>query len=621
MENSYQDKGSLARRSSTLGLTRSRLSRLLGAAGVLVGILTPLAALPAGSLTQSSSNTVVMAELPGASPNYIFPMDDCPHASVTNVQDFQQLMYRPLYWYGLGASTGIQYPLSLATAPRVSNHARTFTLEMKGWRFANGQVVNATSVKFYLDLLKADPYGDCSYTPGYGIPDQLSAVRAVGNQLTLTFATPQSLNFVLGNYLSQITPLPTAWSRTAKGKSALCVVGRYGAPNTNSSCTAVRDYLASLGSTTSTFANSFWRAGVDGPWLLQTLESSGSATFLANPNYSGRPKPQISGLREVAYTSVSSEMSDLSSNKLTVGYLDPSLLTPAMAKSRGANYAPLANTYSLVRVSPYAMGFAIVNFSSSAPNSALDHQLYIRQALQLGIDQPSLIQSAFNGFAQATYSPLPALTPPNVSKPIANPYSFNPLAGRALLTSHGWSPSGTELVCQRPGSESSECGPGVTQGQVLRLSITWVTGSASTTSMMTSEVAQWTKMGFTVSTKVDTPNNVVADCHNSATSDICVPGSGWTYTPSHFPSGEELFATQGAFNFGGYSDPTMNTLIHRSILFSGNLNAYASYAAQQLPVLFEPQPMSTIEVSKSLKSSVGFLQSPVASFTPEYLHF
>lgn len=610
-----------ALRSGAMGLVRSNLARLFAALGLFIGVVAPLTSLSAGSLTQSSSNAVVMAEFPGASPNYVFPIDDCPHSSVANVQDFQQLMYRPLYWYGLGTSTGIQYPLSLATAPRVSNHGRTFTLVMKGWRFANGQVVDATSVKFYLDLLRANPYGDCSYTPGYGIPDQLSSVRAVGNEVTLNFATPQSVNFVLGNYLSQITPLPTSWSRTAKGKSSLCVTGKYGAANTDSSCLAVYDYLSTLGATTSSFTNSFWRGGVDGPWVLQTLDDAGNATFLPNPNYSGSPKPHISQLREVAYTSISSEMSDLSSNKLTVGYLDPSLLTAAIAKRRGANYAPLGATYSLVRVAPYAMGFAIVNFSTSAPDSAIVRQLYVRQALQLGVDQPGLIQSAFNGFAQASYSPLPTPTPRNISKPVANPYAFNPAAGRALLISHGWAPSGSALVCQRPGTGSSECGAGVTQGQTLRLAVTWVTGSPATTSMMTSEVAQWTKMGFAVSTNVDTPNNVIADCHNSSTSDICVPGAGWTYTPSHFPSGEELFATQGAYNFGGYSDATMNALIHRSILFSGNLNAYATYVAQQLPVLFEPEAITTLEVSKSLRSSLGFLQSPIGSFTPEYLHF
>ena len=40
------------------------------------------------------------AEPPSDVPNYIFPFMSLAFFSVTNLSQFQQLMYRPLYWFG-----------------------------------------------------------------------------------------------------------------------------------------------------------------------------------------------------------------------------------------------------------------------------------------------------------------------------------------------------------------------------------------------------------------------------------------------------------------------------------------------------------------------------------------
>ena len=45
------------------------------------------------------------------------------------------------------------------------------------------------------------------------------------------------------------------------------------------------------------------------------------------------------------------------------------------------------------------------------------------------------------------------------------------------------------------------------------------------------------------------------------------------------------------------------------------------YAAQQLPVLYQHQSASTVEVNKPLKSTVGFAANSLGDFMPEYFHF
>jgi len=136
-----------------------------------------MAVTASGAATQpKASGTLTFAEGPGANPNYIFPYMGCQFFSVDNINQFETMMYRPLYWFGLGPSSAVQYPLSLAAAPVESSNHRTITINLKGWKFSNGQKVNAESVGFFLNMYKADPTAYCGYNLGYGIPDKLASV-------------------------------------------------------------------------------------------------------------------------------------------------------------------------------------------------------------------------------------------------------------------------------------------------------------------------------------------------------------------------------------------------------------------------------------------------------------
>ena len=61
-----------------------------------------------------SGGNITFAEVPGAPPNYIFPMDSLAYYSTNNLAQFQYLMWRPLYWIGDHSQIVVNQPLSLA---------------------------------------------------------------------------------------------------------------------------------------------------------------------------------------------------------------------------------------------------------------------------------------------------------------------------------------------------------------------------------------------------------------------------------------------------------------------------------------------------------------------------
>ena len=87
--------------------------------------------------TPVSGGTAVYALPPSTTPNYIFPFTSSSYFSVVNAEDFQYLMYRPLYWFGNGASPTLNTSLSLADAPVYNGKDVTITL--KGWKWSNGE--------------------------------------------------------------------------------------------------------------------------------------------------------------------------------------------------------------------------------------------------------------------------------------------------------------------------------------------------------------------------------------------------------------------------------------------------------------------------------------------------
>ena len=202
-----------------------------------------------------------------------------------------------------------------------------------------------------------------------------------------------------------------------------------------------------------------------------------------------------------------------------------------------------------------------------------------------------------------------------------NPYPFSLSAAKALLTSHGWTEEGGVMTCTSPGTGATDCGANIASGYTLNFKIIWASGSPALDDTFNAEVADWAQIGITFQTSEDTFNNVISDCSGGAGYEVCSWGGGWIYAPDYYPSGETLFTPTGGFNVGSYSDPAMTTLINGTTFGTAKLTAYATYAAKQLPVLYQPQAVGAGEIIKTLKSSIGFTPNPLENFMPEYLHF
>jgi peptide/nickel transport system substrate-binding protein len=606
------------------------------AAVMTIGLVATSVSGAASAKVSTASNTITFAEGAGAAPNYIFPYLGCQYFSVATLSQFQELTYRPVYWFGTPGSSAVDYNLSPAKAPVFSNSNKTITINMKGWKFADGQTVNAESVMFFLNMYKADPTSYCGYNKGYGIPDQVASASGKGNTVTIKFTGSVNPNWILYNYLAELTPMPNTWDVTAPGKTSTCASGTYGAAATDTACKAVEKYLDSQAATQTDFADALWTSGADGPWKLTKMDDLGNATFIPNATYSGPTKAQkgIDFVKEEAFTTANAEETALRSGSITLGYVDPTELTtnaPAPLKT-GPNWSAVSSKYTLATGSTWAFNYAPFNFSPKDPKAALVSQLYIRQALQEAVDQTAILQKVDKGYGVPIDSPLPPNTPESVSglpkalEPVPNPYPFNLTSAKKLLTSHGWKLSGGVDVCDSPGTGATDCGKGITKGEPLELSIVWASGTPALDDTFNAEVADWDSIGFKFTHSEETFNDVIGDCEAGTKFQICSWGGGWSYAPDYYPSGETLFAPGGGFNVGAYSNATETADIKGTTFGTASLKAYAEFTAKQLPVLFQPQADPTGEILNTLKAKKvngvnGLAQNPLQNFMPEYLYF
>jgi peptide/nickel transport system substrate-binding protein len=590
----------------------------LSACALSLGLIAPTVS----SATPAASGTLTFAEGATAQPNWIFPFESCQYCSVDNINQFQDEMFRPLYWFGLGDTVTLVPSLSLASVPKYSNGNKRVTLSLKGWKFASGQTVNAQSVMFFLNMYKALPADFWGYNPGYGIPDQVSSITHTAMAVTINFKVAINPLWITNNYLDQITPFPDTWDRTSSGAKSSCATGAYGGAATKVACTNVYNYLNNLSSQTSSYTGKLWQSGDTGPWKLTSFDNLGNLTFQPNTKYSGPVKPTIKTIKEVAYTTTQAEENDLQAGKIDLGYVDPGVLTaPAPAPGKvGPNWGNLASKYNLATGIIWGFNYMPFNFTSSDPKVELVNQLYIRQALQDATDQTGVVKNVFKGYGFPSYAPLPAIVPKALGTAPKNPYPFNLTTAESLLTAHGWTMSGGVQTCTSPGTGAGQCGAGIASGETLSMKLIYASGSPALTQEVTAEVADWAQIGIQMGTATEGFNAVIGDCAGT-TYQLCFWGGGWTFVPNYDPTGETLFAVGGGFNVGGYDSPTMTADIKATDFGHANLTAYANYAAQNLPVLYQPEGTPTGEIIKTLHSKIGFAGSPILNFMPEYYYW
>ena len=163
-----------------------------------------------------SGGTATFALPAGGGPNSILPLNTITVYTNTNIFDFQYLMYRPLYWFGLNGKVKVNPSLSIADLPVFSNGGKTVTIKLKHWVWSDGQPITSRDVEFWINVLKANKTQWGGYVPGE-FPDNIAqASYPNSSTVVLTFTKAYNSYWLLYNQLSEIIPIPQhEWDRTS----------------------------------------------------------------------------------------------------------------------------------------------------------------------------------------------------------------------------------------------------------------------------------------------------------------------------------------------------------------------------------------------------------------------
>jgi peptide/nickel transport system substrate-binding protein len=573
---------------------------------------------PSGA--RQSGGTVTFTEGSQLPPNYIFPVYTFSVCSTANSNQFMYMMYRPLYWFGNNYSPTINYNYSIGQAPVFSNGGKTVTIKLNAWKYSNGEPITARDLVFWMNVIKADPATEwCGYAPGY-FPDNVSSYSAPNSStFVMNFNKTYNQEWILYSELSQLTPMPLTWDRTSfSGCSTHTTPQTCPVPSntsnlpdtTKSGAAAVYKFLDGQAKQLGSWTTSPLWSTVDGPFKLQSYNTDGAATLVANTTYSGTPKPTISKLQLLPFTSEAAIYNETRSG-------GPSAVTIASIPSQ---YAPQLSTlaglgYDVNKAASYSFNYFPLNLNSNASTSPggepvryVLRQAYFRQAFQHLVDQPGWISAFLYHTADPTCGPIP----PAPSTPLvdttavsSSTCAFSVSAAQSLLTANGWKVvSGGTTTCIKPGTATGDCGAGIKSGEGIAFNVDYESGVVAVQNEMNDLEANAKKVGVTVNLTTHPFNTVIATgvpCAPSASTCKWTGenwGAGWIYGPSYLPTGEQLYNPGSAANSGSYGDAKMTQLIGATITGPNSVEShaiatYAQYVAQQLPVVFGPTSVGT----------------------------
>jgi peptide/nickel transport system substrate-binding protein len=598
-----------------------RRVQFLTVAGAIGAMLLAACASSNPSATQAqvrvSGGTATVALTPGEQFDYIFPLLDIAHDTGANVTDSEYLMWRPLYWFGGPGSVGLDERYSLADQAAItsSRNQTIATIQLKPYRWSDGQALTSRDVQFWFNELVAEKANWWGYSPGE-FPDNVSAFKILSpSRFSITFDHRYSSTW-LYNQLGQLIPIPQhVWDK----ESASGPVGNYDL--TTAGAKAVYSFLAAQNQDLATYAtNPLWHV-VDGPWKLNKYApSSGDATYVRNARYSGPVSGSIQTLRVLSFASDTAEFDALlSGGGIDYGYVP---FNDAAQTSRVT-----ADGFKVQAWPAWGITYIPMNFASPQAGPIIK-QLYIRQAMQRLINQAGYISSFLQGYGNPTYGPVPLV--PSSSFVSAdehqNPYPYNPALAVTGLSDHGWKivPNG-EDVCVRPGPAVTECGAGIAAGTKLSFNLLYTTGTQGVSEEVNAFQSAFSQAGIQLKSTGQSFDNVVENyvpCSKAGCWQLIYYGQGWFFNPGYNdPDGSALFQTGGGVNGGSYANPTADSFM--TGLASGGVNAlysYQNYLAKQLPVLWMPQFDQQISAVNSNLRGV-FPQDPDTNMYPENWYF
>lgn len=502
------------------------------------------------SMALSDTNSMTTVTSVGLSPpmnvNSLLPVVN--NDSSANIQIIT-LMFRPLLW--IGTNLKINWNQSIASSIAVSADGKQYIIHIKPWRWSNGRPVTAEDALACLKMI--EEYGSRYPNAGMGGMPELIKTAAVINKDTLQITLKRSVNptwFEL-NGLSQLFPVPS-WRWNRYGINELYKL------QDNPSLVSV----------------------VDGPYKLEHFTQGRGISFVRNASYSGTPAT-LKYLRFKMYTSDASAFWALKTGVLQAGMI-PHYLFDARWMVKNLQTC----------ISNGGYGFNYVTLNLANPKVAFFREVKVRQALALAVNQKQIIQTAFHGLGVPSFNPVPTspdtYLSPEMKKLVANPaLAYNPGAANKLLADAGW-----------------KLGPkGIRIHDGQRLQFTMMVPDTSQTLIAVAELlkADWQAIGVDMRLRVLPFNLELARLQPNGNWDASM--IVWSYNPDFYPSGDGLFNTGGGSNYGRYSNPKMDRLIHESTQNENisYLYKYEDYAYQQQPVIFLPYPEYVVKYSQKLK--------------------
>jgi peptide/nickel transport system substrate-binding protein len=611
------------------GFRLPRKALAIGAASValIVAGCASRSSSPTTGTKPVNGGTAVFAEPPSSPPNYIFPFTSSAYISIVNLNDFSYLLYRPMYWFANGTQPTFNPSVSLANPPAFSG--RNVTITLKHWMWSDGTQVTASDVMFWINMMRAVPEDWGADVPG-GFPTNVSSIKVVSpTELTMTMKKAYNPTWFLYNELSQITPMPKAWDRTAAGPSNCETVVK--------DCAAVYDYLNAQAKNLSGYVGSPIWSIVDGPWKLSAFNADGHVTFVPNKSYSGPVKPKLAAFEEVPFTTDAAEYNVLQSpsgaTKINVGYL-PEQDAPAKPASVAVGTNPLSSRgYTMQPWYSWGISYYTGNFADSiGDHAAIIKQLYFREALEYEMNQAAVISGPLRGYGQLTVGPVGSYPATYLSSQgkAGDPFPYNPGKAKSLLTSNGWKVNaGGVSTCVKPGTAAGDCGKGITAGSGLSFSMTYATGLQWIAQELTQLQSNASQIGIKLSLIPKPFSQVVAASGGSCVAaklpcgwDFADWGLGWSFAPDYYPSGETLFTTGSLANSSSYSNPANDSLVNQTLTSSDlqSLYTWQDYLAKQLPLFWQPNAAYQItEVSNNLKGVLP--QNPTLILQPENWYY
>src|SRR5215467_2256022 len=339
------------------------------------------------------AGTITVAEPPGATPTWIFPVTPGANGSVYTAYSFQYEMWRPTSWFPNGSSQKEDPAMSLASKPQWNSTDTTVTIKYKNWKWSDGKPLTSRDAMFFIDMTKAavkvSPADYSQYTPHVGIPDQIVSMSTPDSH-TLVLHLNKKVNpiWFWEDSLAGVQPLPShAWSKASANGPILDFTNPANAAK-------IYKFLAAQSKSVTTYAtNPLWKV-VDGPYTLTSFNNTtGAYTMVPNKSYSGPHSANQSTLQAVPFTSDTAEWNAVKAGSIDSGYV-PFTNLPQVKSIEGK--------YHVFGYPGFGFNYVAFNFKDHTGDfNNIIKQLYIRQAIAHLEDEAGYIKAFFFGARRA----------------------------------------------------------------------------------------------------------------------------------------------------------------------------------------------------------------------------